>query len=124
MKSDRIVSQILQFQRKRHGPPLGLFGGGQQEEGYYRHGLEERVGNRGLIIKVWAPQLLILSHPSTGGFLSHCGWNSTMEAIGQLGNAQHWPSDVEGNRRRLFIKEFQVLKALVLEYMPNGDIDY
>ncbi|CAM6098826.1 unnamed protein product [Calypogeia fissa] len=42
---------------------------------------EARVRDRGCIVTGWAPQLQILAHSSTGGFFTHCGWNSSLESI-------------------------------------------
>ncbi|CAI9278202.1 unnamed protein product [Lactuca saligna] len=44
-------------------------------------GFLERVKDRGLVIEGWAPQAKILCHKNIGGFVSHCGWSSTMEAM-------------------------------------------
>ncbi|WMV53541.1 hypothetical protein MTR67_046937 [Solanum verrucosum] len=44
-------------------------------------GFLERIGERGRVLDKFAPQPRILNHTSTGGFISHCGWNLVMESI-------------------------------------------
>nr|XP_043609727.1 zeatin O-glucosyltransferase-like [Erigeron canadensis] len=54
-------------------------------------GYEDRIKGRGLVIRQWAPQLEILAHRATGGFMSHCGWNSCMESISMGVPIVAWP---------------------------------
>ncbi|KAL6650473.1 hypothetical protein ACP70R_009398 [Stipagrostis hirtigluma subsp. patula] len=62
-------------------------------ERWLPEGFEQRAraGNRGLLVRGWAPQVGILAHASTGAFLSHCGWNSVLESVTRGVPIVGWP---------------------------------
>ncbi|KAI7728882.1 hypothetical protein M8C21_001976 [Ambrosia artemisiifolia] len=57
---------------------------------HYPSGYMERIGSRGKMVG-WAPQQEVLNHPSVACFMSHCGWNSTMEGVSNGVPFLCWP---------------------------------
>ncbi|GFP92196.1 zeatin o-glucosyltransferase [Phtheirospermum japonicum] len=68
-----------------------IFEGEEVRKSELPEGFEKRVRKRGIVVRDWAPQLEILGHPSTGGFVSHCGWNSCLESISMGVPIATWP---------------------------------
>ncbi|KAM3383474.1 zeatin O-glucosyltransferase [Capsicum galapagoense] len=65
-------------------------------------GFEKRVEGRGMLIN-WAPQLEILRHSSTGGFLSHCGWSSCIESISMGVPLATWPINYDQPSNAVYV---------------------
>ncbi|KAG0623187.1 hypothetical protein M758_3G154900 [Ceratodon purpureus] len=76
---------------------------------YLPPGFEERVKGRGMCYSGWAPQMRILKHPAVGGFLSHCGWNSSLETVGAGIPVLAWPMGAEQHLiRRCFVSTLKI----------------
>ncbi|KAL1198108.1 UDP-glycosyltransferase 72B1 [Cardamine amara subsp. amara] len=68
-------------------------------------GFLELTKGRGFVIPFWAPQAQVLAHPSTGGFLTHCGWNSTLESVVSGVPLIAWPLYAEQKMNAVLLTE-------------------
>nr|KYP71899.1 Hydroquinone glucosyltransferase [Cajanus cajan] len=85
-------------------------------------GFAERTKGRGLLVPSWAPQPQVLAHPSTGGFLTHCGWNSILESVVNGVPLLAWPLFAE-QKMNAFMLTHDVKVALRPNVSQNGFVD-
>ncbi|KAF9612419.1 hypothetical protein IFM89_039452 [Coptis chinensis] len=79
--------------------------GAQDPSEYLPKGFLTRIHGLGLVVSDWASQEHILAHPSIGGFLSHCGWNSTLESITNGVPIIAWPLYAEQRMNAVLLAE-------------------
>ncbi|CAH2052818.1 unnamed protein product [Thlaspi arvense] len=68
-------------------------------------GFINRTGNKGMVVKSWAPQVPVLNHKAIGGFVTHCGWNSILESVCAGVPMVAWPLYAEQRFNRVVIVE-------------------
>lgn len=74
-------------------------------DGLLPEGFLERTKEAGMVVKAWAPQAEVLKHEAVGGFVSHVGWNSTLEAVSAGVPIVAWPLYAEQRMNKVFLTE-------------------
>ncbi|XP_060218455.1 hydroquinone glucosyltransferase-like [Lycium barbarum] len=82
-------------------------------------GFLEKTKGLGLVVPNWAPQAQILGHGSTSGFLTHCGWNSTLESVVHGVPFIAWPLYAEQKMNAVMLSE-DIKVALRPKANENG----
>eukprot|EP00268_Persea_americana_P041658 TRINITY_DN41598_c0_g1_i1.p1 TRINITY_DN41598_c0_g1~~TRINITY_DN41598_c0_g1_i1.p1 ORF type:complete len:470 (-),score=77.56 TRINITY_DN41598_c0_g1_i1:117-1526(-) len=85
-------------------------------------GYEERVREVGRVMRDWAPQLEILRHPSVGGFMSHCGWNSSVESMSMGVPIAAWPMHSDQPRNAMLVTEVLKIGVMVSEWSKREEL--
>ncbi|BBH03455.1 UDP-Glycosyltransferase superfamily protein [Prunus dulcis] len=96
--------------------------GSEDPLGFLPNGFLDRTKEVGLVVPSWAPQVQVLSHRATGGFLTHCGWNSTLESIVHGVPLIAWPLYAEQRTNRaLLVDGLKV--AVVVKCNDKGIVE-
>ncbi|KAL4557030.1 hypothetical protein LXL04_035200 [Taraxacum kok-saghyz] len=84
-------------------------------------GFLHRTKDRGLVVKKWAPQVAVLNHDSVGGFVTHCGWNSVLEAVRAGVPMVAWPLYAEQKFNKVVMVDEMGL-ALPMDESDGGRV--
>ncbi|KAL3725842.1 hypothetical protein ACJRO7_030818 [Eucalyptus globulus] len=88
---------------------------------YLPSGFFTRIRNKGMVVLMWASQTEILAHKSIGGFLSHCGWNSTLESMVNGVPMVVWPLYAEQQMNAAMLAE-ELKVAVRPKIQPNAGV--
>ncbi|KAF3437610.1 hypothetical protein FNV43_RR20366 [Rhamnella rubrinervis] len=83
-------------------------------------GFTERTSGIGLVVKSWVPQLEVLKKESVGGFVTHCGWNSILEALVTGVPMIAWPLYAEQHINRNALVEDMKMAIAVEQREEDG----
>ncbi|GJN23482.1 hypothetical protein PR202_gb11133 [Eleusine coracana subsp. coracana] len=83
---------------------------------------EERASSHGMVVAGrWVPQAEVLAHGAVGGFLTHCGWNSVLEAACFGVPLATWPLRAEQFLNEAFLVEAARVGVRVREVTTEAD---
>ncbi|XP_037491326.1 anthocyanidin 3-O-glucosyltransferase 5 isoform X3 [Jatropha curcas] len=88
---------------------------------YLPDGFLTRTKNIGRVIPGWGPQVQIIGHPSTGVFLSHCGWNSILESLTNGVPIIGWPLYAEQRLNATLLEE-ELGVAVKPKILPSNGV--
>jgi hypothetical protein len=68
------------------------------------YAFKDRVAGKGMVVS-WCPQQKVLAHRAVACFVSHCGWNSTMEGVRNGVRFLCWPYFVDQFANRSYVRD-------------------
>lgn len=91
------------------------------EDTWLPAGFETDIAGRGLVVR-WSPQERVLSHPAVAGFLTHCGWNSTLETLAAGKPVVAFPSFVDQTTNAKFLVDVLGLGVRMSEQVTAAEV--
>ncbi|CAA0815878.1 UDP-glycosyltransferase 71B2 [Striga hermonthica] len=121
---ERSGARFLWSLRKPGGPrkPGGAFVPPTEYEDFGEvlpEGFLERTSGVGRVVG-WAPQVAVLAHEAVGGFVSHCGWNSTLESVWHGVPVATFPLYAEQQMNAfLLVRELGMAEPIRIDYRKD-----